>query len=1740
MKKFTLLLAVMLCSFHINAQTTLAVGDIAFMGSNVEGATNADDSFAFVLLKDIELGTEIIFTDRGWDNTSGAFTNYNGDGEFTWTAPSALAAGTIVTLDMGPLFPAAYALIGDQLFAIQGSIASPTFIAGLQYNDISTGGTDGDWDGIADTNSTSQLPTGLTTGDTAVRLITSAGLEQNNWQFSCDLAGGSPISGTAAEIRAILHNRANWNSSDDTAYNPAANAGCNITVNIPDNENPLLVSTTPADDDVDVALATNLILEFNENIQAGTGGINLVNDTNGLTTFIVTTASNVSISGPQITISLTPALNPNSAYHIEIDSDAILDESGNNYSGIADATTWNFSTITTADSENPVISSLNPPNNATAVAVDSDFIITFSENVFPVTGGFTLFNVTDGGAVVENLGINDPGVTIVNNNVTLDFTPTLDFEKQYAIISTPGIVEDADGNDFGFFGVSDWNFTTAAEAIPCEVLIDTQPLNVEICDGGNASFTVIASGTGTLSYQWYLNFQGVNTFNAIPTAQSATLNLNGLSTFANANQYRVVVTADNGTPDNLDDDCEVTSAIATLTVNELPVVSFTAPADLQIDAGVQNGLGGGTPAEGTQAGDLGVYSGAGVTDDGNGMTYSFDPAVAGVGVHTITYTYTDGNGCENSASDDIEVIGLSSITVVKMVTGPGADPDQQFEFFYNSSITGLFGTFYLSQSGIGSPEVEGGTFNIPGNNLFQLVENNLPEGYDVSNIQFSSTNGNSTVSLLDIPGNEIQFSIAEGDDVTITFVNEFTPPASEAFVTTWKTNNTGASEDNQITIPTFPGESYNYNVDWGDGMSDTGVMGDITHTYASEGTYTVTITGDFPRIFFNGSGDNEKILTIEQWGSNTWSSMESAFFVCRNLDVLATDIPDFSEVTSTEFMFMACIAMVGNASFNDWDVSNVINMRSMFDSTYSFNQPLGDWDVSKVTNMLSMFQGSIFNQDIGDWDVSKVTTMNSMFEEAPFFNQDIGSWDVSSVTDMQFMFETNTSFNQDIGTWDVSKVTDMQGMFEGTNFNQDISNWDVSSVTDMGGMFFSAMAFNQNLGDWDISQVSGMEFMFNNAGLSTENYDATLIGWNTLDAGEAQIPQNVVFDGGNSKFCLGEAARQNLIDTHGWDITDAGKECAGITNSVLNFVLVNADTNADIMPITEGASIDLSALPTANLNIKATTTDDVESVLLELSGDQSNTRNENVAPYALFGDNAGNYAPHNFVAGSYALLATPFSENNQGGDTGTPLAVNFEFTSPAGTSALIVVNSDTDVPLFDLTDGLVINKSDYPGIPFGIIFNADLNPNGVSFQMTGPVNQNKSEGSSPPYSLFGDIGVDIQGIDFPVGAYTLVANPNNGATVIVNFEIVDQDPQCASFSAVLDDAVDPSTCGGSDGSIAIMVGGGLAPIDYDWSHDNSLESPTATGLVAGDYTVTVTDVNGCTDILMITLNNPALPAVSLDPFTDVMDIDVPFALSGGSPAGGDYSGPGVSGGMFDPQLVGAGTYEITYMFTDGNGCSNSASEFITVLSTTVNVVTTFVLVDADSNTDLMTILEGAVIDLASLPTTNLNIKANVGSNVESVAFSLSGAQANTRTENVPPYALFGDNGGNYFAHTFAVGNYSLTATPYTGNNKGGTPGTPGTVNFEFVDEPPVFFTVKLYPNPAVEQIKIDVEDPKIKMRMITIHDANGRILAVEQTDSLSGGEDYTLGVRELPAGVYYMSVINDKGISYKQPFIVRK
>ena len=126
----------------------------------------------------------------------------------------------------------------------------------------------------------------------------------------------------------------------------------------------------------------------------------------------------------------------------------------------------------------------------------------------------------------------------------------------------------------------------------------------------------------------------------------------------------------------------------------------------------------------------------------------------------------------------------------------------------------------------------------------------------------------------------------------------------------------------------------------------------------------------------------------------------------------------------------------------------------------------------------------------------------------------------------------------------------------------------------------------------------------------------------------------------------------------------------------------------------------------------------------------------------------------------------------------------------------------------------------------------------------------------------------------------------------------------------------------------------------------------------------------------------------------------------------------------------------------------SASLVGTGAQASATTITGFTLVNADTDQDIFDLTPGIVLDLATLPTRNLNIRANTDlAPVSSVVFALTGAQNHNQTESVVPYALFSDYLGDYFAWTPPIGSYTLLATPYEGTNGTGASGAPLTLNF---------------------------------------------------------------------------------------------
>ena len=272
--------------------------------------------------------------------------------------------------------------------------------------------------------------------------------------------------------------------------------------------------------------------------------------------------------------------------------------------------------------------------------------------------------------------------------------------------------------------------------------------------------------------------------------------------------------------------------------------------------------------------------------------------------------------------------------------------------------------------------------------------------------------GNTNISKNYLGNTEIQ-KLYLGD--VLIYVNEDTT----SFITTWRTTTLNET----ITIPTNSLLAYNYNITTSDGQSFTGVTGNQSITFATAGDYDVSINidngGTFPSIYFNDTGDKDKIIDIKQWGNNIWSSFNSSFYGCSNLTGSYTDVAN---------------------------TVNVTDMSRMFQGASSFNSLLS-FDTSSVTNMTSMFQSATsFNQNINSWDTSSVTNLSSMFSGATSFNQPLSSWDTSSVINMPYMFSGATSFNQPLN-WDITAVINMLDMFNGvtistTNYDAILIYWE--------------------------------------------------------------------------------------------------------------------------------------------------------------------------------------------------------------------------------------------------------------------------------------------------------------------------------------------------------------------------------------------------------------------------------------------------------------------------------------------------------------------------------------------------------------------------------------------------------------------------------------------------------------------------------------------------------------------------
>ncbi len=295
----------------------------------------------------------------------------------------------------------------------------------------------------------------------------------------------------------------------------------------------------------------------------------------------------------------------------------------------------------------------------------------------------------------------------------------------------------------------------------------------------------------------------------------------------------------------------------------------------------------------------------------------------------------------------------------------------------------------------------------------------------------------------------------------------------------------------------------------------------------------------------------------------------------------------------------------------------------------------------------------------------------------------------------------------------------------------------------------------------------------------------------------------------------------------------------------------------------------------------------------------------------------------------FQLTLTPPSCEGLCNGTGSPIAIGgvpgydfdwgngetnqFATALCEGTSTLTIV--DSNGCSFDSTFTLVREP---------LIFNLDAQNILCNGTATGSAAVNPEGGAGGPYTINwsnSDSGPSTSGL--VAGPYTVTVIDAGNCSSDTTFTITEE----PLIELILDDVVDESCPGNSDGEILISVNGGTPDYNFDWTGPNSYTGSTEdiNGLLAGDYDVTVTDDNGCETQGSFTVDAP--PALDLSVVIDAIPCAgetsgaIDLTITGGTP---DYvvswTGPnGFVNGNEDISGLEAGTY--TVIVTDSSDCS---------------------------------------------------------------------------------------------------------------------------------------------------------------------------------------------------------------------------
>jgi len=243
-----------------------------------------------------------------------------------------------------------------------------------------------------------------------------------------------------------------------------------------------------------------------------------------------------------------------------------------------------------------------------------------------------------------------------------------------------------------------------------------------------------------------------------------------------------------------------------------------------------------------------------------------------------------------------------------------------------------------------------------------------------------------------------------------------------------------------------------------------------------------------------------------------------------------------------------------------------------------------------------------------------------------------------------------------------------------------------------------------------------------------------------------------------------------------------------------------------------------------------------------------------------------------------------------------------------------------------------------------IVLNANSQTNIACFGgNNGAASVNAATGGTPSYSYnwtpgnpTGNGTTSVTGLT--AGTYTCIVTDANNCTASATFTIT----QPPLLTSNIQSQTNIACNGGNNGSMTVAINGGTANYSYSWSNGANTPNTSATtntinNLIAGTYTVTVTDANGCSTTSSGTITQPVALTASITAQTNITcnggnNGSLTVGINGGT-ANYDYEWSNNDETLNSPSTTNtinnltAGSYSVTV--TDNNGCSSIDAATIT-------------------------------------------------------------------------------------------------------------------------------------------------------------------------------------------------------------------